>query len=583
MLSKQQTQKINNLLQKQIVQRFGVVAVALLVIGTVSYFGFKQNEASHAAGVGILSMSPASGTLTVGNTVTVTLTEDSGTDLVNAVQASVTYDATKLQYVSMVEGTAFPTVAATSTATPGLIRVARGSLVGQDASGANTIVTLQFTVLGNSGTTSLSYDPAFSYIVRSSDNANILTSNSGSSFTLKLPAPTVSSISPVSGPTAGGTVVTITGTNFVSGATVTAGGTAATGVTFTSATSLTATFPAHAAGLVGVVVKNPDLQTATKTSAYTYIAPNPALTNVSPTSGVTTGGTTVTINGTNLTTPSGVTFGGTAATSVTLVSSTQITAVAPAHAAGLVSVVVGFPAGAPLASVTLTNAYTYKIPAPTVSTVTPTSGLISGGTTLTITGTNFVSVSGVTVGGTAATSVVTVSSTSITAVTPAHAAGLVSVVVTTATGTGTKTSAFTYVNPAPTISGVSPISGTSNGGTIVTITGSNFITGATVTFGTTAATAVTFVSSTSLRATAPAGIAGATSVVVTNPDAQKATLASAYTYLALGDANNDGRVNAIDLSILISHDGQNYSPADFNGDGIVGSADLAILLGRWTW
>ncbi len=90
-------------------------------------------------------------------------------------------------------------------------------------------------------------------------------------------------------------------------------------------------------------------------------------------------------------------------------------------------------------------------------------------------------------------------------------------------------------------------------------------------------------SSTSLRATAPAGIAGATSVVVTNPDAQKATLASAYTYLALGDANNDGRVNAIDLSILISHDGQNYSPADFNGDGIVGSADLAILLGRWTW
>jgi hypothetical protein len=50
-----------------------------------------------------------------------------------------------------------------------------------------------------------------------------------------------------------------------------------------------------------------------------------------------------------------------------------------------------------------------------------------------------------------------------------------------------------------------------------------------------------------------------------------------------GDANGDGRVNALDLSILLSRDRQNYPPADFNGDGTVGSADMAILLGRWTW
>lgn len=50
-----------------------------------------------------------------------------------------------------------------------------------------------------------------------------------------------------------------------------------------------------------------------------------------------------------------------------------------------------------------------------------------------------------------------------------------------------------------------------------------------------------------------------------------------------GDVNGDGRVNAIDLSALISHDGQNYPAADFNGDGVVGAADLAILLNRWTW
>jgi hypothetical protein len=50
-----------------------------------------------------------------------------------------------------------------------------------------------------------------------------------------------------------------------------------------------------------------------------------------------------------------------------------------------------------------------------------------------------------------------------------------------------------------------------------------------------------------------------------------------------GDVNGDGRVNALDLSALISHDGENYAPADFNGDGSVGAADMAILLSRWTW
>ena len=50
-----------------------------------------------------------------------------------------------------------------------------------------------------------------------------------------------------------------------------------------------------------------------------------------------------------------------------------------------------------------------------------------------------------------------------------------------------------------------------------------------------------------------------------------------------GDANGDGHVNGLDYSILASHDGQNYPPADFNGDGTVGAADLAILLSHWTW
>ncbi|HSH18632.1 MAG TPA: malectin domain-containing carbohydrate-binding protein [Candidatus Saccharimonadales bacterium] len=50
-----------------------------------------------------------------------------------------------------------------------------------------------------------------------------------------------------------------------------------------------------------------------------------------------------------------------------------------------------------------------------------------------------------------------------------------------------------------------------------------------------------------------------------------------------GDANGDGRINALDLSLVLSNDGQNYPAADFNRDGVVGAADLSILLGKWTW
>ncbi len=81
----------------------------------------------------------------------------------------------------------------------------------------------------------------------------------------------------------------------------------------------------------------------------------------------------------------------------------------------------------------------------------------------------------------------------------------------------------------PTISGVTPPFGPLSGGTPVTITGTNFQNGATVTIGGAAATGVAFVNSTTLTAFTPAGT-GTVAVVVTNPDAQTATLLSSFTY-----------------------------------------------------
>ncbi len=169
--------------------------------------------------------------------------------------------------------------------------------------------------------------------------------------------------------------------------------------------------------------------------------PPPTVSAIDPASGTTLGGTAVTITGTNFTGATGVTFGGTAATSFTVNSATRITATTPVHAAGAVDVAVTTPAG----TATLTGGFTYVVPTPAITAVSPSSGPTAGGTPVTITGSGFVAGATVLIGGVAATPVVVASATSITAVTGAHAAGPVDVVVTTPGGTATLTGGFTYV------------------------------------------------------------------------------------------------------------------------------------------
>jgi hypothetical protein len=351
-------------------------------------------------------------------------------------------------------------------------------------------------------------------------------------FTYQLPAPTIGSISPNVGPAAGGTGITISGNNFVAGATVALGGSAATGVTVVNGTTITATTAARAGGVVNVVVTNLDAQTATLVSGFTYQLPAPTVTSVSPTIGLTTGGTGITIMGSNFAVGATVSVGGSAATGVTVVNATTITASTPAHAAGVVNIVVTNPDNQ---SATLASAFTYQLPAPTVSGVTPGVGVTTGGTGITITGSNFVSGATVTVGGNVASGVIVVSGTSITASTPAHAAGAVNIVVTNPdTQFGTLVNGFTYQLPAPTVSSVSPNNGVVTGGTAITVTGANFVTGASVTIGGNPAAGVVVVSSSTITATTPAGAIGTVAVSVTNPDNQTGTLANGFTYTAVG-------------------------------------------------
>ncbi len=392
------------------------------------------------------------------------------------------------------------------------------------------------------------------------------------------PAPTVSSISPTSGTTSGGTSVTITGTGFLAGATVKIGGTSATGITVSSSTSIKATTPSHSSGTASVAVTNSDGQSGTLSNGYTYTNPAPNVTSISPSSGSTSGSTAVTISGTGFLSGATVKIGGSSATGVTLVSSTSITATTPSHSSGANSVAVTNSDGQ---SGTLTNGYSYTTntpPPPTVSKISPTSGTTAGGTSITITGTGFLSGATVKLGGTSATGVTLVSGTSITAKTPAHAAGTVSVVVTNSDGqSGTLSNGFSYANPAPKVTAISPNSGATSGGTAVTIAGSNFLSGASVTFAGTVATGVTVVSGTSITAATPTHSAGTVDVVVANTDSQSATLTNGYTYTSGGLGNPGLGLNVApgwrgSLSLTAGQNGS-YNLA-IGGDGVSGTATL---------
>ncbi len=251
----------------------------------------------------------------------------------------------------------------------------------------------------------------------------------------------------------------------------------------------------------------------------------PTVTSVTPPSGRQSGNTSVTIAGTGFRPGASVAFGGTAMSSYSVVDHQTITGYTPAHAAGAVNVVVTNADGQ---SGTLPNGYTY-IPPPTVTSVIPGAGPLTGGTAVTITGTGFYTGATATIGCAAATSVVVVNATTMTAVTPACSAGHVTVTVTNADGGyGSRYPAFTF-GTAPRIDSILPNAGSTSGGTAVTLTGVNFQAGATVTIGV-PATNVNVVSGTSVTVTTAAHAAAFVSVVLTNPDTQTYTYTYLFTY-----------------------------------------------------
>ena len=149
----------------------------------------------------------------------------------------------------------------------------------------------------------------------------------------------------------------------------------------------------------------------------------PNVTQVSPLTGSVLGGTVLSITGGGLSEVTAVTVGGAACTQVTVLSPTLVRATTPAGAVGQAAIRVIAPTGTTLAP----QPFTYV--QQQVSSIVPNTGSYTGGTAITITGQYLAGTTGVTVGGVPCTSVVAVSATQVTAVTPAGSVGTVDVVI----------------------------------------------------------------------------------------------------------------------------------------------------------
>jgi len=194
---------------------------------------------------------------------------------------------------------------------------------------------------------------------------------------------------------------------------------------------------------------------------------------------------------------------------------------------------------------------------PRIVSLTPNAGRAIGGTAVTITGFNFRyandgSAPAITFGGSPATSVVVVSANSITCTTPAHAVGVVDVIITIQTQVGRLTAAFTYVQA--TIVSLLPAYGPIAGGTVVLIAGINFQTTSTytVTFGGSAATDITLFDTGHISAITPNHALGFVDVVISD-GVETSTLRNGFQYTLLTRGEDIRRQPGISIRDVLNN------------------------------
>lgn len=228
---------------------------------------------------------------------------------------------------------------------------------------------------------------------------------------------------------------------------------------------------------------------------------------LAPSSGLTTGKTSITIRGSGFTGAKAVLFGETKAPSYNIDSDAQIRATAPPGSKTVDVIVIG-PQAKSLP--TQMSKFTYVDPTgpPAISALTPNVGLANASTTVVIAGTGFTGATSVAFGPDK-TSFVVDSDTQITATSP-PGSGSVDVTVVSPQGTSSLADAsrFRFVNnppPKPVVSSITPAQGPIMGGTAVTIDGTGFTGATAVHFGPVNAASYTVQSDALITAFAPSG------------------------------------------------------------------------------
>ncbi len=373
---------------------------------------------------------------------------------------------------------------------------------------------------------------------------NNITLSSPVQFTY-VAAPTVTFVSPSVGPVTQGNMVTIHGQDFGGATVVDFGRTPATSFTNTyyppvqkgsvfvpGHWEIIATAPAGTPGTVQVTVTTAG--GPSNSEPYTFTAA-PVVDSVYPPYAPLTGGITVSISGGNFSGATQVLFGSTPATSFAVVSSGEISAVSPAEPAGTVDVRIVTAAGGESAADPNDDSFTY-LPPPTVTSISPTFGPYEGGTSVTINGMYLESLFPVVRFGAVAGKITSDNGTQIAVTSPANT-GVVDVTVSTTGGTSATTSAdkFTYL-ATPTVTSISPVAGPEEGGTSVTIVGTDLAGATEVDFGGIPSPNFTInTNGTMVTAISPdLGLAGSVYVTVTVAGSTSATsTADEFTYANL--------------------------------------------------
>ncbi|HUN61512.1 MAG TPA: IPT/TIG domain-containing protein [Candidatus Sulfotelmatobacter sp.] len=400
------------------------------------------------------------------------------------------------------------------------------------------------------------------------------------------PAPSIQSISPNSAAAgSNGFTLTITGSNFLSSSTVTWNGNSRK-ATFVSSSQLTIAVSASdlgASGTIAVAVTNPTPGGGQATANFTINSPGvPAVTSVSPnTLGVGTSAIALTVTGSGFVMNSVVQWNG-SARPTTYVSNTQLTVSIPAS--DLTNPISSLPitvmTPSPGGGTSNTVPVAVVSPAlPTITSLSPSQVVLGGPAfTLTVNGTNFVGGANVYWNGISRVTQF-VSSTQLTASILASdialpaASNSASITVENPTPNAgiSAPATVTLQNPAPAITSLSPASGVAGTPVAVTITGSQFVSGATVQFGG-QVFSTTFGSTSSISVVLNATV-GTTSLTVSNPSPSAGpsnvltftgTAAGQGVQQTVGSVDPNGKTIALNGTGMIDASGRYFAFFDLN-------------------